>query len=54
MPLWKDEPKFEAQVVGRFLWKLTATIVVTLIVLAIVGLILDAVFDFDRVEVIEW
>jgi hypothetical protein len=53
MPIWKDRPEFEMQVVGRFLWKLVVTVAVTLLVMGLVGLIVDAVFDLPTTEVID-
>ena len=51
MPLWKEKPESQMTALGRFVWKLTAAVVVTLVVFALIGLVVDALFDLPVEEV---
>jgi hypothetical protein len=51
--LWDDEPKFELQVLGRFVWKLVVVILLTFAVMAVIALVVDVFVDVPTVEIIE-
>ena len=51
MSLWKDKPESEVAVLGRFVWKLTFAVVAALVVIALVGLVVGAIFDLPVEEV---
>jgi hypothetical protein len=55
MPLWKGKPESQVAAIGRFVWKLTAAVVLTLVVFALIGLVVDAFFDLpvEEVEIID-